>query len=505
MSDFPMAQSFDGFIRTVRDKLSDRIRKKTASLNTLAGEAPEVSEVAAEVGDKRERGLHSTPQSQVRASQLPRFLSPSSRPIPFNMSGAENDADPQMPGNGGAQNDSAAGEEEAGQSAGAHDTSTDFVRVSDMARIVENAVEKLSDVMHASEQCITTQLTAKLETELSNIKEHVSIQLTGIKEYVRTEVAAMSTRMSTMQDTITHLASESASQKAQIRELQDEVSGMKARDKVQELDLKMVSDGAAFTRKEIRIMQDKILEMAATHERVQDLQGQVDQLHAVKVQMQDIGEAQRQMQALADRVNELHAKAQSLSDTEQRIQNLQDQVTQLARNHASMASQSGGSGGGASPAATSGVPQVPLPPPPPGHLLQTFNVVGVAEEQNEDTKAVVERALRESGVGDFELLMAKRLRAPTEGKPGRPRRIQIKVNSVFDAERIVKGRRKLGGKGIQIFDVLTWEEQKRHNDLWSLFKSARENKRKAYFERARLFVEKEGGGWAEVHPPVTAA
>jgi hypothetical protein len=54
---------------------------------------------------------------------------------------------------------------------------------------------------------------------------------------------------------------------------------------------------------------------------------------------------------------------------------------------------------------------------------------------------------------------------------------------------IVQYRHSLKGTGITVYDVLSPEEQLRHQALWPRFLEARKEGKKAQFHRARLVVD----------------
>jgi len=68
-------------------------------------------------------------------------------------------------------------------------------------------------------------------------------------------------------------------------------------------------------------------------------------------------------------------------------------------------------------------------------------------------------------------------------------RYLIEVESLWQADALVSSRHLLKGSDCCLLDVLTEDEQRAHNRLWSLFMAAKASSRRAQFNRARLFVD----------------
>jgi len=71
-----------------------------------------------------------------------------------------------------------------------------------------------------------------------------------------------------------------------------------------------------------------------------------------------------------------------------------------------------------------------------------------------------------------------------------PDRFFIQLGTLIEAEELVSNRHKLKGTGFCLLDVLTDDEQRIHNLLWPRFVEARDTKREAQFNRARLYIDK---------------
>ena len=163
--------------------------------------------------------------------------------------------------------------------------------------------------------------------------------------------------------------------------------------------------------------------------------------------------------------------------------------------------------------ASSSAPSYTPPPPPPplaGRKVDpqyklAFKVDGLLEQKTGKELAVqIEKRVFDSMGAVIHVVEAY----PLPGKRGapalvagpavtdnRPRRVLFRVSNVWEAESIVRSRYKLKGSGVTILDELSPEEYAVHQRLWPLFKAARDEGKKAYFNRAKLFV-----GGAEVIP-----
>lgn len=135
------------------------------------------------------------------------------------------------------------------------------------------------------------------------------------------------------------------------------------------------------------------------------------------------------------------------------------------------------------------------PSRPDSQTLQTFQVTGFKVDDNCSSAEVA---------GKLESLIAARLK-DDKGKPvkvkltdarrigraveGKPRKLLMRVSTMWEAEAIVKYRTQLKGSGITILDELTEEEWAAKRQLWGQFKGARDAGKKCYFKRARLFID----------------
>ena len=72
---------------------------------------------------------------------------------------------------------------------------------------------------------------------------------------------------------------------------------------------------------------------------------------------------------------------------------------------------------------------------------------------------------------------------------GKPRRIMFGVRTVWEAREVVMHRKLLKGTGLSIMDELTPEELKAHKLMWPKFLEARQEGKRAFLNRGRLFVE----------------
>ena len=118
----------------------------------------------------------------------------------------------------------------------------------------------------------------------------------------------------------------------------------------------------------------------------------------------------------------------------------------------------------------------------------TFKINGIDEEKHgaqlaESIEAIVAEKL---GVR-ITITDAVRLgNKPTDGKP---RRVLFVVSSVWEAKELVRNRSKLKGSGTSILDEFSPEELLQHKKMWPAFTAARADGKKAFFQRARLFVD----------------
>ena len=65
----------------------------------------------------------------------------------------------------------------------------------------------------------------------------------------------------------------------------------------------------------------------------------------------------------------------------------------------------------------------------------------------------------------------------------------IKVETTSDADAITRSRWRLKGSGVQVQDELSMQEMEAHSALWGTFQEAKKEGRKAWFIRAKLFVD----------------
>ena len=129
---------------------------------------------------------------------------------------------------------------------------------------------------------------------------------------------------------------------------------------------------------------------------------------------------------------------------------------------------------------------------------RTFTVSGLADGKERDEQLaelvqnMVSTRLRHKDKDGsphvkINIVDVHRLGTPDAAKG--PRKIKFTVSNTWEAKALVKCRPQLKGSGIVIRDELTREELRVHNQLWPKFKAARDAQKRAYFERAQLFVD----------------
>ena len=120
------------------------------------------------------------------------------------------------------------------------------------------------------------------------------------------------------------------------------------------------------------------------------------------------------------------------------------------------------------------------------HILQV--PAGTITAQGRDLPAAAASVIKSRVPGDFQIADCQRMASHTLRSGTIVDRYLVKVTRLWEAENLVRGRCRLKGSGITLFDVLTAEERRIHQRLLPRYHREVAAGSTAQFHRARLFV-----------------